>query len=115
MDNPKTVWQHHLDQLRKIYTDSTTIETEGISSSDALPELSDSMIDVDLISNDATNQSPNLVNEKLNTSTLVQYPHQFQRPLFQFLTGIHPGPESLLIASDSRREDRRCNDLNLRK
>ena len=69
LDNSKTVWRRHLDQLRKRYTDSTAIETEEISSDDALPELSDSMIDVDVISNDTTNQSPNLMNEELTTSS----------------------------------------------
>ena len=69
LDNSKTVWQRHLDILRKRYTDSTAIETEEISSDDALPELSDSMIDVDVISNDTTNQSPNLMNEELTTSS----------------------------------------------
>ena len=69
LDNSKTVWRRHLDQLRKRYTDSAAIETEEISSDDALPELSDSMIDVDVISNDTTNQSPNLMNEELTTSS----------------------------------------------
>jgi len=51
------MWQHHLDQLQKRYCASTNTEIEETSSDDVLPELSDSLIDVDVIPSDATNQS----------------------------------------------------------
>ena len=69
LENSKTVWRRHQDQLRERYENSTNIETDGTVDESTSAEQSDSLIDVDVIPTDATNQSSNSTNEELSTSS----------------------------------------------
>ena len=68
LENSKTVWRPHQDQLWERYENSTNIETDEFVEEGASAEQSNSMIDVAVIPTDATNQSSNSTNEELSTS-----------------------------------------------
>ena len=70
VENSKTVWRHHQDQLRKRYKYSMNMETEKSVSEDALSEQGDYLIDVDVVPNDTvtTSESPHSITEESSTS-----------------------------------------------
>ena len=61
LEKSKIVWRRHQDQLRERYENSTNIETEESVNEGTSSEQSDSLIDVDVIPTDATNQSSNSI------------------------------------------------------
>ena len=64
LENSKTVWRRHQDQLRKRYKELTNKETYRTDKEDTLSVHSDSLMDVDVSSTDTSTESFDIENEE---------------------------------------------------
>ena len=74
LENSKTVWRRHQDQLRKRYKELTNKETDRTDKEDTLSVHSDSLMDVDGSSTDTSTESFDIGNEEQPTSDLTPTP-----------------------------------------